>query len=368
MTAFDLGAIRACAVAAALAVTTWSASAQEAPPRPPGNLLDRIFGAPDRPQPAPPPGQERVAQLSQSDLVMRLERLESQIRQLTGLVEQLQYRNQQLEGQLRRMQEDTEYRFQQLGAKGPAPAPARQQVTPAPTRSPNFAPPTGPAPAGPPPGTRGDLFDPTLHPNAPGAPQQLGTTRPTPPPAPPGTEPPTVGAPGGRQPGAPLDLSTLASREPPPGPPAAQPPRTPGVPGPVASVPPPAGKSPKEDYDLAYGHIMRKEYPQAEAAFRAFLKNYPSDRLASDAQFWLGESLFQRQQYRDAAEIFLNVSTKYEGAVKAPDSLLRLGQSLAQLGEKEMACATLGAINNKYPKASAALRQTVEREQKRVRC
>src|SRR5256885_11162101 len=40
------------------------------------------------------------AQLSESELVMRLNRLENQVRQLTGQVEQLQYRNQQLEQQL----------------------------------------------------------------------------------------------------------------------------------------------------------------------------------------------------------------------------------------------------------------------------
>src|SRR6201987_4741942 len=45
------------------------------------------------------------AQLSEADLVVRIERLENQIRQLTGTVEQLQYRNQQLEEQLRRGQQ-----------------------------------------------------------------------------------------------------------------------------------------------------------------------------------------------------------------------------------------------------------------------
>jgi tol-pal system protein YbgF len=102
--------------------------------------------------------------------------------------------------------------------------------------------------------------------------------------------------------------------------------------------------------------------------FRAFLNKFPSDRLASDAQYWLGESLFQRQRYRDAAEVFLNVSTKYETAAKAPDALLRLGQALAAMGEKEAACASFGEALRKYPRASVSVKQGVEREQKRVRC
>ena len=90
--------------------------------------------------------------------------------------------------------------------------------------------------------------------------------------------------------------------------------------------------------------------------------------MAPEAQYWLGESLFQRQNYRDAAESFLNVSTKYESTARAPDALLRLGQSLAALGEKEAACASLGEVLRKYPRAALGVRQGVEREQKRVGC
>ena len=33
-----------------------------------------------------------------------------------------------------------------------------------------------------------------------------------------------------------------------------------------------------------------------------------------------------------------------------------------------MACATLGEVGRKYPRASGSVKQGVEREQKRVRC
>ena len=53
---------------------------------------------------------------------------------------------------------------------------------------------------------------------------------------------------------------------------------------------------------------------------------------------------------------------------KAPEALLRLAQSLAAMKQKEMSCATLAEVGRKYPKASATVKQGVEREQKRVRC
>ena len=68
-----------------------------------------------------------------------------------------------------------------------------------------------------------------------------------------------------------------------------------------------------------------------------------------DATHWVGESLFQRQQYRDAAEQFLAVTQKYANHRRAPSSMLRLGMSLAALGEKEAACATFQEVAANIP-------------------
>src|SRR4029077_16190810 len=97
----------------------------------------------------------------------------------------------------------------------------------------------------------------------------------------------------------------------------------------------------------------------AEQTMRNFSEKYPSDPLIGESQYWLGESLYQRQQYRDAAEVFLAVTTKYEKSAKAPDALLRLGESLAALKEKEAACAAFGEIGRKYPRASAGVKAAV---------
>ncbi len=297
------------------------------------------------------------AQMSPADLVVRLDQLESAVRQLTGAVEQLQFRNQQLEQQLRRLQEDSEFRFQELGAKGARGAPSRPGAQPA-------------APAGPPaaPARRSDVFEPSQNPSAPGAPRVLGSAN-APyiePPAGPAAEGPAVGARNGRDIGAPLDLSTLsanAPRDPALG--GGEPPR-PNVTGALATLPP--SQSPKDEFDLGYGYVLRKDYTLAEQTFRDFLQKYPTDRMAGEAHFWLGESMFQRQSYRDAADAFLTMSKKYDSSAKAPDALLRLGQSLAALKEKELACATLAEVGRKYPRAAQNVKAAVEREQKRVHC
>ncbi len=369
-----------------------------------GNFLDNLFsrGEPQgqsraAPQPQSQP-QGRVAQSDPGDMAVRLDRMEGTLRQLTGTIEQLQYRNQQLELQLKRMQDDTEYRFQQMGGRGGA---APSQIAPTtPGRSPGVAPGAAPGngPGGQPPSTpgrRSDVFDPSQHPDAPGAPRTLGNQAAIAAPEQGQGNLPSVGAPGGRAAGAPLDLSTLAGNDPAPSqagapPPMAPPPATVASAAPMSlpasqsAAPPPQARNavpagpqlatlppsatPQDEYDMAYGYVLHKDYALAEQAFRDFVGKYPNERLVPDAQYWLGESLFQQQRYRDAAESFLGVSTKFERAGKAPDALLRLGQSLAAMNQNEAACATLAEIGRKYPRASAGVKRGVTQEQKRAHC
>jgi tol-pal system protein YbgF len=302
------------------------------------------------------------------DPEIRIQQLENQLRQLTGQNEELQYRNRQLEDRLR-----------QLGAApGGQPAIAQPNVAASPaqpgpvSRQPQVQPPpydqqiAAPAPIiqeppaqQPQARRRGDAFDPGQNPNAPGAPRALGGGQlPIPSEA-------AVGAPGGRGPGEPLDLGNTAGLPRDPGG-ALPPPRGPGATAALTTLPPSA--TPKDEFDLGIGYMQRKDYALAEETMRNFAQKYPADPLLADSQYWLGESFFQRQKYRDAAESFLGVTTKFGSSAKAPDALLRLGQSLAALNEKEAACAALGEVTRKYPRASGGVKQAVDREQKRVKC
>jgi tol-pal system protein YbgF len=114
--------------------------------------------------------------------------------------------------------------------------------------------------------------------------------------------------------------------------------------------------------------VLHKDYDLAAKAFADFIKRNPGNELQPEANYWLGESYFQRKKYQDAADAYLVVVRNYEKSDKAPDSLLRLGQSLAAIGQKEMACASLGEVNRKYPRASASVKRGVAAEQKRAHC
>jgi tol-pal system protein YbgF len=310
-----------------------------------------------------------LAQSDDGDPEVRIQQLESQLRQLTGQNEELQHQNQLLQDRLRMLQGGAQAApagqpaaVQPNVATLPPPQPYPQQQ-PYPNANPAAYPPPQPGynqqGAAPPPivqapgGRRGDAFDPSQNPNAPGAPHALGGGQ-LPVEAP-------VGAPGGRAAGEPLNIESTNQLNG-----GAPPPQAPGVAPRLTTLPPSA--SPKDEFDLGIGYMQRKDYALAEETMRNFSQKYPADPLVADSQYWLGESFFQRQQYRDAAEAFLAVTTKFDKSGKAPDALLRLGQSLAALKEKEAACAAFGEVTRKYPRASSGVKAAVDREQKRVKC
>jgi tol-pal system protein YbgF len=321
-----------------------------------------------------------LAQSDEVDPEVRIQQLENQLRQLTGQNEELQYRNRQLEERLRMLQSGAQ--TPQGAAPGqpggaiadaaPLPpvqlAPAYQQPPGGYQQSPpgGYQQPQGgyqpqaaaPAPivqdpASPSQGgrRRGDAFDPSQNPNAPGAPRALGGGQLTMP----GNG--SAGAPGG-----PVDLANTGQpgNLPPP------PQRNTNATGALTTLPPSA--TPRDEFDLGVGYIERKDYALAEETMRNFTRKYPGDPLVADAQFWIGESFYQRQSYREAAEAFLVVTSKYDRSPKAPDSMLRLGQSLAALKAKDEACAAFGEVARKYPRAAASIKQAADREQKRTKC
>jgi tol-pal system protein YbgF len=121
-------------------------------------------------------------------------------------------------------------------------------------------------------------------------------------------------------------------------------------------------------YEQGYGSILQRDYGAAETAFRQLIAAYPNDPLAGSAQYWIGESYYVRGQYKSAADAFLKGYKKYKSGDKAPDTLLRLGMSLAELGQKDAACSTFGELAAKYPQAPVHILDQARGERKKAGC
>jgi len=141
----------------------------------------------------------------------------------------------------------------------------------------------------------------------------------------------------------------------------AQPPVTSGSPpGTPASVLPKG--TPIERYNYAYSLLLKVELAEAEAAFQEFLEKHRTDKLAANAQYWLGETYYARNKLTEAARAFLIGLEDYPNSNKTPDTMLKLGITLGKMGQKEEACATYIELKKKFPELRAQVGRRLRKE------
>jgi tol-pal system protein YbgF len=150
-------------------------------------------------------------------------------------------------------------------------------------------------------------------------------------------------------------------------------PTTPGVLGQIpagSTLPTPApAPDPKRDFDNAMNLLSRAQYDDASDAFRKFAADNPEDDRASAALYWTGDIAYSaKKDYAGAARDFAELLKRYPMAPRAPDSMLKLGLSLFQLGQMNEGCAALAALPAKYPQASPAIRTRATNERRDAMC
>ena len=141
------------------------------------------------------------------------------------------------------------------------------------------------------------------------------------------------------------------------------------APAQTAAVPAtlPSGTA-QEQYNYAFGLLRQANYPAAEQALKAFIKAFPKDALAGNAQYWLGETYYVRKDYENAATAFAVGYQRYPKSDKAADNLLKLGMSLGNLGKKTEACTAFARLGQEYPIAPANVKERVAGERKQLGC
>ena len=124
----------------------------------------------------------------------------------------------------------------------------------------------------------------------------------------------------------------------------------------------------RQQYDAAYSQLLQQNFPAAEAGFMDFLQAFPNDELAPNAQFWLGETYFVREQWDGAAAAFLKVGQSFPRSDKAPDSFAKLAVAMERKGNKAAACRALQELNARYPNAPPHVRSMEASTRRRAGC
>lgn len=125
--------------------------------------------------------------------------------------------------------------------------------------------------------------------------------------------------------------------------------------------PEPVAPAPKKDislalFDAGLNSYHSRDYSAAERSFRDFLKNYPSHSQTADAQYYLADSIFQRNQFPEAALAYDTVIKKYPKSSNAPSAYLKQAICFSKMKQPAAAKARMQEVISKFPKSSEATR------------
>ncbi|MEC9342996.1 MAG: tetratricopeptide repeat protein, partial [Pseudomonadota bacterium] len=313
-----LGAGLAHATAAASAPSDGNPFGIEASGKAPFGLLPPV---PDKTLPV------RVAQAG--DAAFRMQQLEEQVRVLNGRVEELNFQLLQMQEQIRKMQEDNEFRFQELESRRGGPRPGNTETARRRAQEPTSLGKSRPSEQTT--GAQrsdGDQIARVLEGGDPvpanrdvetidGVEIYRGDGETGLPDAEGGLQTQTLGrlvfdAQGNvidTRIDKPIDLTGRAG-----GAPVAD--TGSGDEFAALSLP----DNPDELYDLGYSYFQAGEYGLAEEAFEEFSSRHGDHPKIAEARFWFGESLLSRGLYEDAAKVFLDAHKKYPSSRMGPQT------------------------------------------------
>ncbi len=124
----------------------------------------------------------------------------------------------------------------------------------------------------------------------------------------------------------------------------------------------------RPEFDAAMDLLAKTQYAEARSAFRTYADNHPKDDLTPQAVYWVGNIAFVQKDYPSAARAFAEELKKYPASPRAPESMLKLGQSFLAMNQPKEGCTTLGLLPTKYANATKAIKDKAAAARKAAAC
>ena len=118
--------------------------------------------------------------------------------------------------------------------------------------------------------------------------------------------------------------------------------------------PPPQGPPPDVLYNNALRDFTAARYPLSGQEFADYLKFYPGNDKAGNAQFYLGDIAYKQGNYAQAVREYDKVLEQYPGNNKSAAAQLKKGYALAELGQRDAAVRELQNLVARYPRSPEA--------------
>jgi len=110
--------------------------------------------------------------------------------------------------------------------------------------------------------------------------------------------------------------------------------------------------------DTLYQNALRDynsgNYDLSRQEFSDYLKSFPTNDLAGNAQFYLGEIFYAQNNFRDAVTEYDKVLYTYPKSYKTAAALLKKGQAEIQLGQKATGTRDLREVVRRFPNSPEA--------------
>ena len=135
-----------------------------------------------------------------------------------------------------------------------------------------------------------------------------------------------------------------------------------GAPGAVSAAPPAApgpppstaGLSPARMLESAKSDYLAGQWSLAQSGFEALVRAFPRSEAAGEAQFYIGETFYAQNKWREAIEAYGLVIQSYTNSPFVADAYRKRGQAYAQSGQIELAKASWDAVIKAFPESDAA--------------
>jgi tol-pal system protein YbgF len=111
----------------------------------------------------------------------------------------------------------------------------------------------------------------------------------------------------------------------------------------------------KKAFDEAMGHIRGGDFDKAVAALGAFQRRWPASPYTDAARFWAGNAQYGRRDYKEAVATFRSFVAAAPQHPRAPEALLALANSQAEMKDPRGARRTIEELMKTYPASEAAL-------------
>lgn len=110
----------------------------------------------------------------------------------------------------------------------------------------------------------------------------------------------------------------------------------------------------KKTYQQAYEALRNGKTDDSIQLFQTYLSKYPNGGYADLANFWLGEAYRVKPDANAARQTFNTVLQQYPNSTKIADTLLKLGYIEADEKQNDKAKEYLNRVVNEFPNTPAA--------------